>query len=298
MKQDRPSATASLVLKALLFAAHDPIHGGLVPPETVRWSESIAISIIKFPKLFLFAIRNRLSRWLLTTLEETLNPGFILHVATRKGFIDKISRQSIRSGSSQIIVIGAGYDTIGLSAAISNPAANCFEIDHATTQKTKITSFASSEIPPNLFFIPADLSATSIGEVLTAHPKFDSMASTLIVIEGVLMYLPDQAVRRFFEATYDLFRGGLTCIFTFMDRRSNGDIQFKKAHPLINSWLRFKHEQFLSGFEKDQLAGYLATLGFSHTDTYGKSEFISAFFPKVDPAPLLAEGEFIGVTSK
>jgi len=298
MKKDRPSATASLVLKALLFAAYDPIHGGLVPSETVRWSESIAISIIKFPKLFLFAIRNRSSRWLLTTLEETLNPGFILHVAARKRFIDEIGRKSIRSGSSQIIVIGAGYDTFGLSAAISNPAANCFEIDHATTQKAKITSVASSEIPPNLFFIPADLSATSIGEVLTAHPKFDSMASTLIIIEGVLMYLPAQAARRFFEATYDLFRGGLTCIFTFMDRRSNADIQFKTAHPLIKSWLRFKHEQFLSGFEKAQLAGYLATLGFSHTDTYGKSEFISEYFPKVDPAPLLAEGEFIGVTSK
>ena len=137
MKHDTPSATAALVLKALLFAAHDRAHGRLVSIEAARWSRLMALKILRWPRLFLFAARSPLCRWLFQTAERVLNPGFILHVAARKAFIDRLARTAIDAGAAQLIVVGAGYDTLALRIAASYPPVRCYEIDHPSTQEAK-----------------------------------------------------------------------------------------------------------------------------------------------------------------
>ena len=295
MKHDTPSATAALVLKALLFAAHDRAHARLVSTEAARWSRLMALKILRWPRLFLFAARSPLCRWLFQTAERMLNPGFILHVAARKAFIDRLARTAIDAGAAQLIVVGAGYDTLALRIAASYPRVRCYEIDHPTTQEAKRGALAAAAVPVNWWLVPADLSVRSFAEVSAELPRFDAGDNTLVVMEGVLMYLPAAVVAKFFTELAARFRGGVTCIFTFMERGAGGDIQFKTAHPWVNWWLQRKRERFLWGIERTRIADFLADSGFINAVTYGKAEFAHVLF--ADDPPRLAEGELIGMAA-
>jgi methyltransferase (TIGR00027 family) len=295
MKENAPSATAAVVLKALLFAASDAEHGAVVPPEARELSREIAHAVLGNPRLFLFAARQPQLRGMLRRVERLLNPGFVLHVAGRKALLDKLAREALDAGSLQLIVVGAGYDTLALRLAASCPGLTCFEVDHPSTQAVKRAAIPSGRVPANLFFLPADLSARSLRDVLSSDSRFDAQRSSLVVIEGVLMYLSAEDVRGVFQQMGSLFEGGLTCLFTFMDRGIDGGIEFRTAHPLVNRWLKTKGERFLWGIERERLPGYLGEIGFGSVTTYGSSELLSSVFAGSRQPPQLAEGELIGV---
>lgn len=180
--------------------------------------------------------------------------------------------------------------------AALHPHAHCFEVDHPSTQTAKRAALADAAPAANLYFVPADLSVRSLADVLASHPRFDASRTTLVVIEGVLMYLPVAAVTNFFRELAALFQNGLTCIFTFMDRRADGDIQFKTAHPAVRWWLQRKRERFLWGIERTRIADFLVAAGFANSVSYGTADFERILF--AGESPLLAEGELIGVATR
>ena len=290
MKPSKPSATAALILKAVLFTARDSKNGFLVSPEAARLSRQMVLHVFSRPKLFLFLIKNALFRWILKTIEGLFNPGFILHVAARKRLIDRLGVEAINKGCKQVVIVGAGYDTFGMRTATAFKDVNCFEVDHPQTQESKRSSFSGQNIPPNCYFIAADLSVDAISQVLQTNPKFDVSKSTLVVIEGVLMYLPARAVEKLLKDLLSLLSGGVICVFTFMNRQPNGEIQFQTAHPLVNWWLKQKNEPFFWGIEKDELVPYMKKIGFRDATVFGKSEMIKEFFCNDIVTHQVAEG--------
>lgn len=292
MKINQPSATAALILKVVLFNAYDHTATQMVAPDTVQFSQLIANKVFSFPKLLTFFFKNRISRGLLMSLERVLNPGFILHVVTRKKYIEKLSHDAVHHGYHQVIVIGAGYDTLAIKMAKQNKLITCFEVDHPNTQELKRQALESIATP-NFHLIPADLSIMTISAALQQNKIFAATKKTLIVIEGVLMYLHEDKVEQLLKELYTLFPNGLNCIFSFMEKRQNGDIQFKIAHPMVKWWLTKKHEQFLWGIAKNELLLKMKHIGFSRIRIIDKNDFIEEYFRDIKPTPKLAEGEMI-----
>ena len=223
-----------------------------------------------------------------------LNPGFLLHVAARKACISELGKEAIEQGCRQIIVIGAGYDTFAVRAAMADPALRCFEIDHPATQAIKRLALGAV-LPPNLSFVPAELSRESLSEVLLRQTTFSTSTGTLVVIEGVLMYLAPDAVRRLFLTLTELISAPLVCIFTFMNRK-NGQMQFYSAHPLVNWWLKQKQEEFRWGIEAERLPDFLREFGLTASKLYGRQEFMALLGPQLQP--ILADGELVSMAVK
>ena len=293
MNKEKPSATAALILKVVLVAATDELYPHLVAPDSAQLSQTMAKDILKYPGIFLFLIKNKCIRWLIRISEKLLNKGFILHVAARKKYIEKLALEAVDKGCTQVIVIGAGYDTLGLRMAKNASHLTCLEVDHPITQKSMQSSLSNTSLPPNFYFIPADLSLLSISEVLQNQTLFDASKKTLIIIEGVLMYLTENNVNTLLTELITLFPKDLHLIFTFMDKRSDGDITFVSASPLINWWLRRKQENFLWGIAKNDITKKMNDIGFSCVSVIGKEDFIAEYFHNQSPEPVLAEGEMI-----
>lgn len=291
MEKNKPSATASLILKVLIFASYEETTAKMVSSDTKRLSEQIAQHVLAFPKLFLFLVAKPFFRELVKPIEKILNPGFIRHVVSRKKFIEKLSKDAIHQGYDQIIILGAGYDTLNTRMAVANPSIMCFDIDHPNTQQFKLAAFTAKDIPKNLKFISANLAEQSITSLLQHEPLFNTTRKTLIIIEGVLMYLEAKEVENLFKQLKELFPNGLQCIFTFMDASPQGDIQFKTAHPIVNWWLKQKNEKFLWGIQKEKLPLLMNQLGFNSV-IFGKDELMKEYFAD-HPEPKLAEGEYI-----
>ncbi len=60
-------------------------------------------------------------------------PGQFEAFAHRKAFCERQVRDGIGAGATQILVLGAGYDTMGWRLAPEFFGVNFFEIDHPAT---------------------------------------------------------------------------------------------------------------------------------------------------------------------
>ncbi|AUH71093.1 class I SAM-dependent methyltransferase [Legionella sainthelensi] len=291
MNKLKHSATAELILKTVLFGSEDKSSKHLVSSDARHLSREIAYHVIRYPEVFLFAIKNRFIRWSIRLFEKILNKGFILHVISRKNYIEKLVLEELRKGYTQIVIIGAGYDTLGMRLARTHRDITCFEIDHPSTQILKENAL-KSHLSSNFTFISADLSETSLTEVLQHNANFDVTKKTVVIIEGVLMYLTEHNVTRLLNELFHLFKT-LDLIFTFMDKKPDGTIKFTSAHPAVIWWLDRVQERFLWGIAKDEIFLKMNAIGFSNISVFDRTAFIAEFFKNTEPLPILAEGEMI-----
>ncbi|MGH9901631.1 MAG: class I SAM-dependent methyltransferase, partial [Pyrinomonadaceae bacterium] len=196
-------------------------------------------------------------------LERLTIPGIQLHYALRKRRLEEIARASLDEGFTQVVVFGAGFDTLALRLSESFPAARFIETDHPATQKVKTRAIAARGLsgPPNLSFIPLDLTGQNIETELPTRGGFRPREKTLFIAEGVLMYLAPREVDGLFRSVSRLGARGSRFAFTFMEEREDGRVAFRNAGRAVDLWLRLHREPFNWGLRPDQLSGFLAAHG-------------------------------------
>jgi methyltransferase (TIGR00027 family) len=125
-------------------------------------------------------------------------PGQFEAFAHRKAFCERQAREGIGAGATQVLVLGAGYDTLAWRLAPEFPGVNFFEIDHPATARLKARGRAAMGQRKNLCLIAEDLGERQLVEVLKAHAVWDPGAPAVIVAEGLVMYLAPEAVQELF----------------------------------------------------------------------------------------------------
>ncbi|MCJ7815145.1 MAG: class I SAM-dependent methyltransferase, partial [Xanthomonadales bacterium] len=190
MRKGRPSATAEMVCswRALEHT---------LPPDQRILDDPYA-------RGFLGAMRGGLvdgaavlpapaRRLLLRRLDQALQGVVTFVLARHRAIADLI----LATGSDQVVLLGAGYD--------SRPARLCarlreslvFEVDHPDTARRKAelagAVYAGAELAPTVP-VMIDFAHDSLEQRLI-DSGLDTAASTIWVWEGVSMYLTEQAVR-------------------------------------------------------------------------------------------------------
>jgi len=124
---------------------------------------------------------------------EALSSAIMMIIRTR--FIEERLAQAIRDGVSQVVILGAGFDTRAYRLTELLRAARLFEVDQSPTQEYKKRRIKETgiEVPPNLRYVPVDFRHDKLGDVL-AKAGYDSTQKTFFIWEGVTMYLPEEAV--------------------------------------------------------------------------------------------------------
>jgi len=241
VRSDRPSSTAALIAAATVFLARDRALAHLVPAGA---AEICARCLSPFPLLV-----SRLP-WLARAAERATIPGLCAHFMVRKRWIEQAVRGALGRGASQVVIIGAGYDTLAARLATEFAQVRFIEVDHPATQAVKRRA-----LPPvsNLSFVAADLARVPLHEALARSLV---PGRTLYVAEGVLMYLTPAQVDTFFAAVGD------EVIFTVMEPTRDGRIAFHNATWLERALLRLWGEPFRSALARYQLAPFLAERGF------------------------------------
>jgi methyltransferase (TIGR00027 family) len=181
--------------------------------------------------------------------ERTTVPGLMLHFMLRKRFIEDAMRASLAAGSRQVVVIGAGFDTLAARLAAEFPQARFIEIDHPATQAAKRLAIDERG---NLDFIAADLAARPLQDAL-AGGAYRRDAPSVFVIEGLLMYLTDAQIAALFAAIAQLQRASGTLIFTVMEPAPDGRSRFHNATRLATWLLSLWSEPFRSAMPREVL---------------------------------------------
>lgn len=297
MKAKRASATALLILRVAIFASFDKRYARLINPQATKINKTIAKTVTPLYPLFIFLVSNQITHALFNRLEQWLNPGFVFHIAVRKQFIFQAAQQAIAHNATQLIIIGAGYDSLGFQLTQNYPHLTCFEIDHPDTSRLKQQALAPLTLPGSLQLIEADLRVNSLTEVIKNQPLFVSQKTTLVILEGLLMYLDKQAVDQLFAQLLKLLPA-VSCLFSFMNVQDDGRIGFRLAHPLIKQWLDYHKEPFLWGTSTENLRVQMGNYGFDEVRVWSGQELLTNAPGKESPCCYLAEGESLAWVTK
>jgi methyltransferase (TIGR00027 family) len=300
MREDRPSSTATLIAAATVFLDGDPRVSALVPKGAADCCRRFISTLPAFTRAAIGALCHPSLRWLARLTERSTVPGLMLHFMLRKQLIESTVAEAISRGASQVVVLGAGFDTLALRLHRTYPAITFIEIDHPATQRFKRDAVEAGQAGgTNLVLQPADLTRETPEEALARVPAWRRGATSVFVIEGVLMYLTHAGVSALFRQFATLGGPRSRVVFTVMEPADDGDIDFHNATPLVKRLLNLWREPFRSGIARDELAAFLRNNGFlpgmiADADTL-RARYLAG---TAGTPPATARGELVCVADK
>ena len=286
MRADRPSTTAKLIAAATVFLSRDPRFCDLVPPGAAELcARFVSVEAVSRAPL----------SWAVWLAERATIPGLMLHFMLRKRFIEDTVRASLAAGCEQVVVVGAGFDTLAARLAAEFPQTQFVEIDHPATQAAKRLAIDERG---NLDFIAANLAEERLQDALAGAYRRD--APSVFVIEGLLMYLTDAQIDVLFTAIAELQSAPGTLVFTVMEPASDGRPRFHNATPLVTRLLSLWSEPFRSGMRREAAARLAEQFpGLRLRDLAGSETLRARYLaPSGRQALPLAEGELVLVAER
>lgn len=210
---------------------------------------------------------------------ETSRRGLRLFIAARSRFAEDSLRIAVERGVRQLVVLGAGLDTL----AYRSPSAAClrmFEVDHPATQAWKRERLAAANIaiPASLTFAPIDFERETLAGGLAAA-GFDPQLRTFFIWLGVVPYLSEAAV----FATLGFIAAlasGAHVVFDYANPRESLSERARAAHDALATRVAAAGEALRTSFETHVLHARLRALGFEELEDLGPPQIAARFFPR------------------
>jgi methyltransferase (TIGR00027 family) len=220
-KNKKPSKTALKVALNIITLAAKPGMGKILPPGIVEATEKL---LLASGAAAATSVRWSRSRRVVSVYEafDWMLPGQFEAFAYRKAFCERQVRDGIGASANQILVLGAGYDTMGWRLAPEFSGVNFFEIDHPATARLKARGIDAMGRRDNLCLIAEDLGKHKLSDVLKTNALWDQSARTVIIAEGIVMYLPPEAVRDLFCQSAVITGVGSRIAFTYIPTGADG----------------------------------------------------------------------------
>ena len=253
MQEEQASRTALLIAASLVLFHHDAKYSRLVSTTSADLCARVLEQHSSQARLFSKFVRQGWFRPIAKLIVRITIPGILLHYALRKKCIRELARSALANGIAQVVVLGAGFDTLSSELQREFSTAQFWEIDHPATQCHKVR--ACSEIGvERVRFVAVDLSAAGLNREALIRSGFDPAKSTFWIAEGLLMYFPADIVSSLTKTLSNLSAAGSQLAFTFMEKQRDGRIRFDSQTQLVDWWLRIRGEPFLWGSTRNEVA--------------------------------------------
>ena len=262
MHKDTPSKTARKVALNVVTLGSKPGMDKVLPPGVV---ESTARLLVASGAVGATAARWSRTRRAVFVYEafDWMMPGQFEAFGHRKAFCERQVREGIAGGATQVLVLGAGYDTMGWRLAPEFAEVDFFEIDHPATARLKAKGIEAMGPQDSLHLIQEDLGKRELVDVLEAEASWDSKKQTVIVAEGLLMYLPPEAVRDLFEQSTAVAGPGSRIAFTYIATGADGRPDAGRWTGLVLWILEVTGEPWFWSIQPEQLGRFLRDRGWA-----------------------------------
>ena len=208
---------------------------------------------------------------LFTTLAAP--PGIYEYVLARTKLLDEIFVQALEDNFSQIVLLGAGFDTRALRFENRNKGTKIFELDILTTQRPKIDILKRKGVPlpQDLVFVPIDFNRESLSDVLLGA-GYETERPSLFLWEGVTMYLTPEAVDGTLVFIRDHSAAGSIVVFDYIYASVlRGENQFYGEKEIVKTVTR-AGEGWTFGIKDGEIENFLSERGFDVISHHTPSE--------------------------
>ncbi len=259
----RTSHTAAKVARGVVFASREPVYARLMPEGAAASIEEFALASGVLKPWMCRLFEQEWYRRSIVGMMGSLWPGELMRLVLRKRFMDDEVRAAIKKGATQLLIVGAGFDTLGLRIARAAPDVRVVEMDTPATAAKRLASIQRLElVRPNHAVMPADLDRVSLGKVLEAVTEWDVETRTVVVAEGVLMYLTNDDVIGFLSAVREQSGQGSCLVFSYLMTDREGRPNMGRWSGLSRVSLRLVGEPLRWGLRDGELESFLDSAGF------------------------------------
>lgn len=262
MRKSQVSVSAIKVARVVASLQYDEVRRGLPPEGASKASEAVllAAGLMKpwMARLWASPGWKSFVRW----VERHTLQGQTAEYGLRKRFIEDETRAAIAAGARQVLVVGAGFDTLCVRLARELPDVLFVETDHPRTHAKKAEALAALGAPANLQLAPLDLEERSLTEVVEAT-GWQSALPCVVVAEAVFMYLEEVDVARFVDEVHDLVGPGSRLVFTYIPSDEAGRRNLGKRPDLLTRSMKLVGEPLRWAATPRRLAELLEGAGFA-----------------------------------
>jgi methyltransferase (TIGR00027 family) len=225
------------------------------------------------PKIIEFSIKHPKEAKAKVEHMEKQFPGLSGSILARVRYFDDYLKRFIKNGLEQLVIPGAGYDTRAYRIE-SMEEVEIFEVDHPNTQIFKIEKIKEifGKIPDNLNYVPVDFETEKMGMKLLEN-GYDPTKKTLFILEGLVMYIPPDAVEDILSFTYKNSGSGSSIIFDYYPLSVvDGTTQLELGRN-IKSHLIKQGEPLQFGIGEGEVEEYLSSRGFTNIHNVDSEEY-------------------------
>lgn len=199
--------------------------------------------------------------------KEKLNgylPGLNEYMIARTVYFDRLFADALKQQTSQIVLMGAGYDTRAYRFAELNQGSSIFELDVAPTQDRKKQCLKRLRIQNTKYvtFVPINFNAESLAEVLE-KAGYKNDQKTLFIWEGVSYYLESESVDKTLEFIAQASQKDSRIAFDYTVRVSDESINEYYGVKEFAQTMKDHHgnESLMFSIGEDEIESFLAQRG-------------------------------------
>lgn len=216
--------------------------------------------------------------------------GLFVHMLARTRAIDNAVRAALKEGATQVVILGAGYDSRGYRMHAQMRRATVFEVDFPPTQELKKLRIreALGRVPKNVVFVPIDFTKEDLQTVLS-KAGYDAHRKTVFVWEGVSFYLLEGDVTATLRFVAKNSAPGSTIVFDYESDRvvtgDHDDTRLKEAMTRLSKW----GEPHIFGIPDGKTRGFLNDRGLTVVSDLGADELTRLYLTRNDGTVLAEE---------
>ena len=221
-----PSRTSILTAAARALGSREP-------DASVRNPDWVADKLIGPAELALIA-GHPLSNALDGDFEKVMNDpevfGFAWLMLVRTRFIDELMERAVRNGATQLVILGAGFDTRAHRFAELLKNVSIIELDYGATQdyKKRRVEAGLGRTPNNLTYAAVDFARESLAEALPSA-GLQPGRNTYYICEGVSMYVPEAGMKETLRVIARESAPGSALLLEYLNRAG---LEIMMKHPM------------------------------------------------------------------
>lgn len=210
---------------------------------------------------------------------ELRGPGVLAFLAARDRYIDDFLFDQVRNGITQLVVLGAGYDSRPYRFASLLSGVAIFEVDHPTTQKDKLARLKQifGRLPGYVNFVPVDFNTQALDQRLL-ECGYRTDLKTCFIWQGVVYYLDAASVDRTLYFIAKSSAPGSSVIFDYVYQSVLEDAS---GHGEVNGMRRYRgltSEGLTFGIREGAVEPFLQERGFNNIRNIDSQDLKPLYF--------------------
>ncbi len=201
-----------------------------------------------------------------------MNKGAYEFITVRERVIDEFLKACLNEGMTQVVLLGAGFDTRPYRIPEMG-SARVFEVDHPATQAEKRARLqkAVDPLPSNVTYVAIDFNTQTLEDRLLSE-GYDEHVQTLFIWQGVIMYLTPEGVDNTLSFIAHHSAPGSAVIFDYFYTETLAGMRAARGIT------RAVGERIVFGIPEGGVELFLRQRGFTDAHNYTTDELRRLFF--------------------